>query len=322
MCVFGCSARGSAGQGPEETSAESRQEDGGEALQDAGQETGSEALPGADQEAGQQGEWELTQYACASGNVGMFYSLMNTASGEVILIDSGNPANAEQVRGVIRKAGGHVDAWILTHYHEDHIGAFNEIYEQYKDQIGQIYVTPMDRDLYMENAHSWDRVEVYTRFLEITEGAQNIISVNRGEEFDLFGLHVQVFNAFDEVVLENSHDFRNDCSLVIRLDTGQESVLFLGDLSRGAEGLGQWILDTYGAETVRADYIQAGHHGNWGPPISFYGQLMPKEMFFDAPEWILTGEEYDAKDLMAWCEANGIVTHDFRQAPFTVTLHG
>ena len=49
--------------------------------------------------------------------------------------------------------------------------------------------------------------------------------------------------------------------------------------------------------------------------------LMPKEMFFDGPEWLMTGEDYDAKDLLAWCEENGIITHDFRQAPTTVILH-
>lgn len=94
----------------------------------------------------------------------------------------------------------------------------------------------------------------------------------------------------------------------------------MGDLSRAAVPLGQYIIDTYGVDEVRADYIQAGHHGNWGQPISFYAQLMPKVIFQDGPEWLMTGESYDAKDLAAWCAENGIRTYDYRTAPNAVTI--
>ena len=48
--------------------------------------------------------------------------------------------------------------------------------------------------------------------------------------------------------------------------------------------------------------------------------LNPSVIFLDGPEWLMTGEDYDAKDLLAWCAENGITTYDYRQAPVTLPL--
>ena len=48
---------------------------------------------------------------------------------KLIVVDSGNPDNEEYVRQVLEKKGNHVNAWILTHPHPDHIGAFNQIWQ-------------------------------------------------------------------------------------------------------------------------------------------------------------------------------------------------
>ena len=44
-----------------------------------------------------------------------------------MLIDGGHTTDADEVREVIKEHGNHVAAWILTHPHPDHVGAFNEI---------------------------------------------------------------------------------------------------------------------------------------------------------------------------------------------------
>lgn len=266
-------------------------------------------------------DWELTQYPDASGGQGLFYSLYNSGDGTLILVDSGNPENADTVREVIESHGAHVTAWFLTHYHLDHIGAFNELYEQYREQIDTIYVNPLDWESFEPVCRDWDTPEAFSGFLEKTKGAENIVTLYAGDELAIDGLNIRVFSSFDEHVRELSTDWPNDSSLVFKVSAQQESVLFLGDLSRKAVPLGQYILDTYGADQVRADYIQAGHHGNWGQPISFYEQLMPKVLFLDGPGWLMTGEEYDAKDLKAWCAEQGITTYDFRDAPVTLPLH-
>lgn len=264
--------------------------------------------------------WEITQYVDQAGNQGMFYSLRNLQDGKVILIDSGNPGNADRVREAVQKLGGHVDAWFLTHYHSDHIGAFNEVWDEMKDQIDQIYVTPIDYDVYESKAHEWDNAPTYATFLEKTKDCKRITALHRGDAFEIDGLKFKIFNAFDEHVEQLSGDWCNDCSLVIKVSGEKESMLFLGDLSRGGIPLGEYILETFGVDEVKADYVQGGHHGNWGMPISFYEKIKPKEFFFNAPEWIMTGEDYDAKDLAAWCKQQRIITHDYRDGDVSFIL--
>ena len=73
------------------------------------------------------GAWTLTQYYAGS-SVGMFYLIGNADDCMLILIDGGLPENAEYVRQIIDAHGSRIDEWILTHYHADHCGAFNELY--------------------------------------------------------------------------------------------------------------------------------------------------------------------------------------------------
>ena len=53
------------------------------------------------------------------------------------MIDGGWTEDAMAVKDIIKSQGGIVDAWILTHPHQDHIGAFNEIYAELKKDIIQ-----------------------------------------------------------------------------------------------------------------------------------------------------------------------------------------
>lgn len=70
--------------------------------------------------------YHITQYADITDGQAMFYTIEST-KGELIVIDGGWVGNADYVRFVIGEKGNKVDAWILTHPHPDHIGAFNEI---------------------------------------------------------------------------------------------------------------------------------------------------------------------------------------------------
>ena len=103
--------------------------------------------------------WILTEYADLSGKQGMFYSLYNEAQDSLILIDGGWTSNADTVREVIRSHGGHVRAWILTHYHEDHCGAFNALWDEYRDRIDFVYANPLDAGAFKEAVMDWDTPE-------------------------------------------------------------------------------------------------------------------------------------------------------------------
>lgn len=264
--------------------------------------------------ASAEGSWTLTQYS-GGGAVGMFYSIVNSSDGTLILIDSGYPENADQVRSVIEDNGGKVDYWILTHYHPDHIGAFNALYPEYKDRIGTIYVTPLTWEEYESNINPWDQPETFQLFLEQTKDAENVVPLHRDDEFEIGSLKITVFNAWDEEV--TCSEIANNCSLMFKVQSANTSFLFFGDVSF----LSPYILEKYGAEALHADYVQAGHHG-WQVPMEVYEAIEPKEMFIDASDDLLNSEEYKDRHgvLIRWCQEKGIPFHTFGGTPYTIKL--
>lgn len=261
--------------------------------------------------------WKLTQYPDDSGNQAMFYALTNKGTGNLILVDGGWGNNAEKVSQVIDENHGHVTAWFLTHYHKDHCEAFNALWEKYKDKIDVVYVTPLVWAEFEATAQDWDTPETFSTFLEQTQGSEKIKALNRGDQFEVAGLKISVFNAYDDTVRKYP-DIANNCSLVFKISAAKQSVLFLGDAYKN--DLGKDILKQFGAEALQADYVQAAHHGNNTQSHEFYLAVKPSVIFLDGPEWLMTGENYTAKDLLAWCAEQGITTYDYRQAPTTLTL--
>ena len=260
--------------------------------------------------------WILTQYY-GGGSVGMFYSMVNPSDGTLILIDGGYTSNADQVRQVIEDNGGKVDYWFVTHYHEDHCGAFNALWPEYREKIGTVYVTPLTWEEFEPYCHDWDTPDTFRLYLQQTDGAENIVALHRGDEFNIGSLHFTVFNAWDDEVLPNTDLIANNCSLAFKVTNTTTSVMFFGD----AELISPYLLEKYGAEALHADYVQSAHHG-WGTPVEVYDAIKPGEMFIDATDDLLNSPDYADKHgvLVRWCEENGIPIHKMSDAPFSVAL--
>ena len=260
--------------------------------------------------------WILTQYGDRSGNQAICYSLVDLANDDLILIDGGWMENTEQVRSIIESNGGKVKAWFLTHYHGDHASAFNALWEEYRDRIEKVYVTPLDWDDFSAAAQYWDTPETFETFLKITEGDEKVIQLQRGDELDIGIFHVKNFNTYDDVV-KTAGDIPNNCSLMLKFTVGDTSMLFCGDIH--GEYLSNYIMEQYGDE-LKADLVQPGHHGNNTMSFAFYEAVDPKIMTFDAPEWLMTGETYTAKDTKIWCEEHGVKVYDYTTAPNVFTV--
>ena len=63
-------------------------------------------------------DYTITQYGTADGGQRMFYTI-RSHSGKLIVVDGGYTSDASEVRDVIKENGGRVDAWILTHPHQE-----------------------------------------------------------------------------------------------------------------------------------------------------------------------------------------------------------
>uniref|UniRef100_UPI004038F282 MBL fold metallo-hydrolase n=1 Tax=Roseburia inulinivorans TaxID=360807 RepID=UPI004038F282 len=83
-------------------------------------------------------DYLITQYADATGQHGTFYTIENSKS--LIILDGGWSGNADAVRSVIAAHDNTVNAWIISHPHQDHAGGVNSIYSVHHGiTIEQLY---------------------------------------------------------------------------------------------------------------------------------------------------------------------------------------
>ena len=176
-------------------------------------------------------------------DVGQGDSTLAYCEGETLLIDAGVPGQGEVVGEYLDSIGvTELDYVVCTHAHEDHCGGLDYILENY--EVGTLFAP------YTE----FDASGTFTHFEDTAAGLGLDITVPElGMEFTLGSA---VFE-FIGPVSDWDGDV-NDSSLIIRLDYGDDSFLFTGDM--GADAL----LDCayVGGYSLNCDVLKLGHHGS------------------------------------------------------------
>ena len=97
-----------------------------------------------------------------------------------------------------------------------------------------------------------------------------------------------------------------------------EKFLFCGDVQKEVE---RGIIERHKDE-LDVDYVQTGHHGNWGMTTDFYQYTTPKAVFFDSTDVLLEPGEigYDGGELKAYFDGQGAEFCNFTTAPNQITL--
>lgn len=255
-------------------------------------------------------EWIISQYGPRDINLS-FYTLYNPKRG-FIVIDGGWTEDAQYVRDIIALAGNKVDAWILTHPHQDHVGAFNVIYPDPQGmEIGKVYTVDMASPEECMQVADWDSVEAYKDFLELK--VEDLQYLYRGDELEICGLQFQVLNAFGEHVKQYSGDYLNDGSMMFKVTAKEQSMLFCGDVG---VSVSDYLLEHW-YDILQADYLQMGHHGYGGLKDDFYQRVAPQITFFDAPAHMMqdTTGKYDNPENAKLMEDMGSRIYSFIDGP-------
>lgn len=255
-------------------------------------------------------EWTITQYGPREIN-SSFYTLYNPKRG-LILVDGGWTEDARSVRDVVKMLGNRVDAWILTHPHQDHIGAFNVIYPEPQGmEIGQVYTVDMATPKECLEVASWDSVEAYEDFLKLK--VKDLQYLYTGDETEICGLEIVVLNAFGEHVRQYSKDYLNDGSLMFKVQAKEQSILFCADVG---VSVSDYLLNRW-ADKLPADYLQMGHHGYGGLKDDFYRKVSPEVAFFDAPAHMMLDEtgKFDNPENQKLMEGMGCEVYSFIGGP-------
>lgn len=262
--------------------------------------------------------WTVTQFASTESAQIMFYTIEDN-KGHFVIIDGGLWQDAEIVWGEILKHNRHIDAWIVTHPHPDHAGAFNNLIQSppLDFTVDKIYLPKVNREAYENQNDWWDDIGVYYLQDELTQGLPNVEYPQENDVIDLIGLQMKIIHTWDSCTDEQTRELPNNGSMMFKLSGNEQSMLFCADVLVDME---KYIIPVHGNE-LKADYVQCGHHGNNGLSEEFYDLVDPSVAFMDAPDWHVTNtDRFNSYLLREYFENKGVQVYWFKTAPNSIEI--
>lgn len=199
------------------------------------------------------GETIITQYGYDSTTATQFSFWTVETADSFSIIDGGIPAMADLVRTVIKEHNNHVDNWIITHPHTDHMGAFNRIMQDdaVSITIDHLYTVEFPLEVYEQIARDVDDIDTYYTFLDTTQTLEdkNILSVeylHEGDTLHLGDSQLKVYSEYTPEIIERNLDLPNSSSLIFKISGKKQSMLFFADFE-DAE-LADKLYEKYGHE--------------------------------------------------------------------------
>lgn len=188
-------------------------------------------------------------------DVGQADCALVICDGHYMLIDGGNAEDSDLVYAYLERHGAaHLDCMVASHAHEDHIGGLS----------GALNYAEVDTALCPVRSYGSKVFQSMVKYLE--KQGKSITVPQPGDSFDLGSARVEILGPVRE------YDSTNNTSIVLRIDYGETSFLFTGDMEIGAEND---LIDS-GAD-LRATVLKAGHHGSdTSTGYRFLREVMPQ----------------------------------------------
>ncbi len=234
--------------------------------------------------------------------------VIRTPGNELIVIDGGTKGDATYLRKFILNRGNHVHAWFISHPHLDHVDALTDILNNPGDmKIDKIYGSLPD-DAWMkkyQNANA-DRTQLQLK-AGLKKSKHKLLELSPRQKIEFKDVTFEVLSTVDQKITNNAV---NNQSAVWRVDVGDTSILFLGDL--GVEG-GEALLKSPYRNRLKADYVQMSHHGQAGVSEEFYKVVDPEYCLWPTPEWLWTNKNgkgpWNTLKVRAWMDKLNIEKH-------------
>lgn len=253
--------------------------------------------------------WQLP--VMIGNNIGNSY-VFQTQNGKVIVMDGGRPDEALFLRGFIGALGNEVEAWFISHPHDDHMGALWEILKDRKGmKINHIYHSRFSDSLvdceqpYNQYAHDFYAV-LDSCSIPVTDLREPGLTGN------IDGFNFKILGVTNEEFRTNPY---NNSSTVIKVWDDKKSMLFLGDC--GAEAGDKLMNGPFGGKELDCDYMQMAHHGQNGVTEDFYKKVNFRVCLWPTAWWIWTNDfgggpgsgTLKTMDTRRWMEEKGIKEH-------------
>ena len=231
--------------------------------------------------------------------------IITTEDGKVIVVDGGHKTETayflEYLKAVTGMKTPHIDAWFLSHAHDDHCEVFLEIVENHSDELSfdKVYANFPDASFY-DGYDEWAVTVIsdYTRLLP--RFADKAASLAEGDILNIGAAKVTVFYTFNPE-WKNC----NEGSTIMRMDLGGKSVMFTGD---AGENAGNYVVEKYGESgVIDCDICKMAHHGQDGVGRNFYEAVSPEMCLWPTPSWVWDNRNGNLKTLevRSWIDEMG-----------------
>ncbi len=175
---------------------------------------------------------------------------LRTPAGHWVLVDAGprwegGDAARRVIIPYLRRRGGDVALFVLSHAHDDHAGGAATI------------VRALQPARWWESAFASTSPGYGDALAAVAQAGTRWQGVQPGESLELDGVSFTVL-APDSGWTAAQTD-ANETSVVLRVDYGRRRFLLTGDAESAEEA---WVTAFWGAEELRADVLKVGHHGS------------------------------------------------------------
>lgn len=198
---------------------------------------------------------------------------------------------------------GHVDAWFITHEHEDHYGSLLNMMRADKIGDGEGQIT-VDK-LYYNFPDIKERISYTVEFLDIVpkkfSQEQIVDSIAKGTEYVFGRVKITILSDcreyYGDIYKNRASGDQNNASTLMMFqfysddscDTLSEQILFLGDMGKKGEDKAFSVASKVASEKkikLQDSVVQMAHHGNSGPSKAAYEWLKPKACLWPATNWL------------------------------------
>ena len=176
-------------------------------------------------------------------DVGQADCILLICDGQAMLIDAGNPNDDDIIIEYLEKYNvKHLSYVVATHPHSDHYGAFTSVLQHVT--VDTVY-----------SPFKATNISGFNQFINFVHySMRNQVTVPEvGKQFYLGSARATVLGP-----LRTDYEDINNTSIVLRVEYGDLTFLFTGDM----EGEAELELVNTGVD-LKADVIKVGHHGSY-----------------------------------------------------------
>lgn len=251
--------------------------------------------------------WQMPSHNNDIGNSYVF----RTRRGRLIVMDGGKPVESYFLRGFLGALGGEVEAWFISHPHDDHMGALSDILRNPQElRIKAIYHSRMPEAVIKGEPQCEAPCREFYARLEAAQGIEVTDIQQAGHTYSWDGMNLQILSVANDFTT-NPY---NNSSMIMRVWDQRKSITFLGDA--GIECGDKALHGPYG-HLLDCDYLQMAHHGQNGCSEQFYQSVKFRACLWPTPIWVWNNDQgkgfntgiLKTCDTRLWIDRLGIKEH-------------